>query len=80
MKQIFVFLAGIVFVSLISAGTATVMTVKLQQPKSVVVKRVDAQRVSQYVIDYTKQGYIVKSCSISGTEAYGWSILIFEKY
>ena len=79
MKHLLTFLAGIVFVSLISAGTATVMTVKLQQPKSVIVDIVYCQDVEAYIRSYVKQGYIVKTCSTSGSDGRN-QLVVLEKY
>lgn len=79
MKHLLTFLAGIVFVSLISAGTATVMTVKLQQPKSVVIDIVATEDVVSYIRRYVKQGYVVKTCSASSSDNRS-QLVILEKY
>lgn len=81
MKQITYFIAGILFIALISATTISVMTVKPATPKGVVVLTSDSgiSDIELSIKEYVKKGYIVKS--VAGTSQYGMSwIAIMEKY
>jgi hypothetical protein len=79
MKNLFYFLLGLSLIVLTSATTASILTIKPETPKSVFVKEYRMERdVVAAVKQYSKAGYIVKSCNGAGSG--GWWILIMEKY
>lgn len=85
MKNLFYFIAGVFFVTLISAGTVSVMTVKPQTPKSTIVKPIRAmfgieEDIANYVKAMVKQGYVVKSIAIIDDESWSKGVIVMEKY
>ena len=85
MKNLFFFIAGVFFVTLISAGTISVMTVKPQTPKLTIVKPIRAMfgiedDIADYVKSMVKQGYVVKSIAIIDDESWSKGVIVMEKY
>ena len=80
MKNLFYFIAGIIFITLISATTASVMTVEIKKPKFTVVDIVSNSEVEDYIKNYIKKGYVVKSCSITADRSGGSTLVIMERY
>jgi len=85
MKNLFYFLLGLIFVSLISATTVSVMTIKPEKPKSVIVKPIRAMfgienDIAKFVEQKVKEGYIVKSISIIDDENWSKGVIVMEKY
>lgn len=79
-NHIISFLLGVATLLCIGAGLATtdIITVKPATPKSTVVKVIySSTNVPDFIIPYAKKGYIVKSCTSSGTASW---IVILEKY
>ena len=82
MKNLFYFIAGVLFITLISATTVSIMTVKPALPKSTIVFS-DDYREDEFIgkiKTYIKQGYIVKSISGSGKQYTDTWIVVMEKY
>jgi len=79
-KRIFYFIAGVFFITLISANTVNVMAVKPQLPKSTIVEIVKNNKVENYIKNHIRQGFIVKSCSITADRSGGSTLVIMEKY
>jgi len=75
MKNFFYFVAGVLFVTLISATTVSIMTVKPQLPKSTIFFRSGNE---EEVRKYLKQGYIIKTIA-KGDEWNAFHI-VMEKY
>jgi hypothetical protein len=61
MKNLFYFIAGVLFITLISATTISIMTIKPIAPKDVIVLSDYYIKINPQIISYTKQGYIVKT-------------------
>ena len=85
MKNLFYFIAGVLFITLISATTVSVMTVKPQTPKSTIVKPIRAMfgienDIADYVKSMVKQGYVVKSIAIIDDESWSKGVIVMEKY
>lgn len=75
MKNAFYFIAGILFVTLISATTVSVMTVRPVKPKyTVYLEHAGKETVDKYL----KQGYIIKIVA-KGDEFY-YATVVLEKY
>ena len=85
MKNILYFIAGVLFVTLVSATTVNVMTVKPQLPISIIVHPFRVTRfiendITNFVKEKVKQGYVVKSITISEDKYTSKGIVIMEKY
>ena len=85
MKNLFYFITGVLFITLISATTVNVMTVKPQTPKSTIVKPIRAkfgieEDIANYIKPMIKKGYIVKSIAIIDDENWSKGVIIMEKY
>jgi hypothetical protein len=84
MKNLNYFLAGILFVSLISAGTVSKTTIVPATPKSVCVKTffgVDAEhKIKDFILQKSKEGWILKSHSLAGGNSYYRGVVVMEKY
>ena len=82
MKNLFYFIAGVLFVTLISATTVSIMTVKPAKPTSTICFTTNYQSVSSKIISYSKGGYSVKF--ISGItdryEGQNFVTVVMEKY
>jgi hypothetical protein len=79
MKTLIYFIAGVLFVTLISATTVSVMTVKPATPKSTVVFYKtwgDELKTMNKIQQYVKEGYIYRASIETDTRA----IIIMEKY
>lgn len=77
MKQLFYFIAGVMFVTLISATTVSIMTVRPANPKyTLAFKELTSNSCVESIKEYVKQGYIVKS--VTGSNRC-W-IVVMEKY
>lgn len=79
MKKFFYFIAGVLFVALISATTVSVMTIKPANPKLVIVKFIKNDDVESEIISYYKKGFILKSASTVGTSG-ATTLITMEKY
>ena len=85
MKNLFYFIVGVIFITLISATTVSVMTVKPQTPKLFIVQNFSFQNnsepVSRFIQEKLKQGWILKQVSGSNDGRYRscW-IVVLEKY
>lgn len=69
----------------ISATTTSIMTIKPAKPISTVCFYSSPSRSSQKILDYARQGYILKALSIStsgSSNAHGNEIalIVMEKY
>jgi hypothetical protein len=85
MKNLFYFIAGVFFVTLISATTVSIMTVKPQTPKLFIVKNFNfennSESVSEFIQEKLKQGWILKQVSGSNdSEDHSCWIVVLEKY
>ncbi len=84
MKNIILgFLIAIICVFTIATTVPnSLMTIKPSQPKDVLAfYSENAYEVTSKILEYTKKGYIVKSCSFSATNnGLRGAILIMEKY
>jgi len=85
MKNLFYFTLGIILITLVSATTVSIMTVKPSTPKTFIVKyfysESDAGNVSKFIMGKMKEGWILKQ--VSGTndgEYYSTWIVVMEKY
>jgi hypothetical protein len=79
MKNLIYFIAGVLFITLISATTVSVMTIKPATPKSTIVfykNWGDEQETITKIQQYTKAGYVYKGSIETDTRA----IIIMEKY
>ena len=85
MKNLFYFIAGVIFITLISATTVSVMTVKPQTPKLFIVQNFNfednSKPVSRFIQKKLKEGWILKQVSGSNDGQYRscW-IVVLEKY
>lgn len=83
MKNIIYFIAGIIFVALISATTVSVMTVKPQLPTSTIAVYFgnDIIRpsidVANFINKKSREGYILKTVVV---DKYANAIVVMEKY
>jgi len=82
MKNLFYFIAGVLFITLISATTVSIMTVKPARPKATIVFSNDytEEEFMDKIKTYVKQGYIVKSIAGSGKQYTDTWIVVMEKY
>lgn len=85
MKNVLYFLAGVMFIMLVSATTVSVMTVKPQMPKETLVKafrdRLNIEEnVSKFIISKAHEGYIVKTVTMTDDGYQQRAIIILEKY
>ena len=85
MKNLYYFIAGVILITLISATTVNIMTVKPIIPKVVIVKSFNTMINVEYDIENfirlkIKEGYIVKSISISESETRSKGVVVLEKY
>jgi hypothetical protein len=85
MKNLFYFIAGVLFITLISATTVSIMTVKPATPKSVLIKSFWSysgiqEDVEKFIKNSVKQGYIVKTVSVSSDTNYQRAVVVMEKY
>jgi len=78
MRNAVYFIAGILFTVLISAGTISVMTIKPATPKVVFALSCSPEIANGYVNNYVSKGYVFKS--FSGSDKYGYGLLVMEKY
>jgi len=85
MRKLFYFIAGVIFVTLISATTVSVMTVKPQKPKITLVQyfrmQEDAENIKNYISKMIKSGWQLKEVegANDGKYASTW-IVVMEKY
>ena len=82
MKNLFYFISGVLFITLISATTVSIMTVKPALPKATIVFSNDdtEQEFVDEIKTYIKQGYVVKSMAGSGRKYTDTWIVVMEKY
>jgi len=85
MKNLFYFIAGVLFITLISATTVSIMAVKPVNPKSTIVKDFRAmygleQEMRTFILSKVKEGYVVKSVSMMDDETFSKGIVVLEKY
>lgn len=86
MKNLFYFIAGVLFITLISATAASVITIKPQQPKETIVKPFWGmygiqEEMSKYTVYQIKKGFIVKAITLDSEEnGYQRGIVVLEKY
>jgi len=77
MKNLFYFIAGVLFITLISATTVSIMTVKPAIPKAtIVVSGWATSELNNNMKPYLKAGYIVKNLSAGD----GARVVVMEKY
>jgi len=77
MKNLFYFIAGVFFVTLISATTFSIMTVKPATPKAtVIVGGWTTSELNENIKPWIKKGYVAKDL----TAGDGGRFLILEKY
>ena len=76
MKNLFYFILGISLITLISATTVSVMTIKPETPKSTVVfYEHNYKNIPKRVDPYLKKGYIIKAIYVER-----YQIVVLEKY
>lgn len=85
MKNLFYFIAGVFFITLISATTVSVMTVKPAVPKSIIVKSFRTMYgmeadIEEYINTMVKNGYVVKSVAMMNDGSRSNGIVVVEKY
>ena len=83
MKTITYFLGGILFMTLISATTVSLMTIKPARPQSTVIKHFKSlyvDDVEDFVKQWVKKGYIVKSITLAETGGSTDCFVVLEKY
>lgn len=81
MKNLIYFFAGIILVTLVSATTVSVMTIKPETPKGIVVFSGDDDYCKSTTIYYSKKGYIFKHSSQSASKYGNPTIfVIMEKF
>lgn len=85
MKNLFYFIAGVFFITLISATTVSVMTVKPDVPKSTIVKTFRTMYrmeddIEEYINAMVKNGYVVKSVAMMNDGSRSNGIVVVEKY
>lgn len=77
------FLLGVFVILSISSTTFDIKQYQPKHPKYIVVQNFEGANISNdikiFIIKYSKQGYITKSVSLTGT-SYGYGIVIMEKY
>ena len=78
MKNVFYFLLGISLIVLTSAATVSVMTVKPEKPKSVLVTYGNVNKIKRTADEYVRKGYQIKM--IQGTHYSYEVMLVMEKY
>lgn len=72
-------IVGAAIFALFAFTAQDILTFKPAQPKYVVAVSCKAYTASQYILSYTKQGYIVKSFTAGAH--YDWDgLLVMEKY
>ena len=82
MKNAFYFIAGVLFITLISATTVSIITVKPSLPKATIIFSND-YREDEFIDKiktYVKQGYVVKSIAGAGKQYTDTWIVVMEKY
>lgn len=85
MKNVLLFLLGVVMVIAISSTTVSIMTVKPIKP---IVTEVKSFRnimllekdIKEYIDLKVKQGYIVKSVAMMDDDSWSKAIVVMEKY
>lgn len=85
MKNLFYFIAGVFFITLISTTTVSVMTVKPAVPKSTIVKTFRTMYrmeddIEEYINTMVKDGYVVKSVAMMNDGSRSNGIVVVEKY
>lgn len=85
MKNLFYFIAGVFFITLISVTTVSVMTVKPAVPKSTIVKSFRTMYrmeddIEEYINTMVKDGYVVKSVAMMNDGSRSNGIVVVEKY
>ncbi len=83
MKTLGYFFGGILFMTLISATTVSLMTIKPAKPTSTVIKTFkDSQiyDVDDFVKWWVKRGFIVKSITLAERQGDKDCIVVLEKY
>lgn len=85
MKNVLYFLLGIFLITLTSAATVSVMTVKPAKPKTFIVKNFkyeyNADEVEIYIKARLKEGWILKEAEAANSGGHDacW-IVVMEKY
>ncbi len=83
MKTITYFFGGILFMTLISATTVSLMTIKPARPQSTVIKTFrdsEIYDVDDFVKGWVKRGFIVKSITLAERPSDIHCIVVLEKY
>ncbi len=83
MKTVVYFFGGILFMTLISATTVGLMTIKPATPKSIVIKTfsdLEIYDIDEFVQGWVKKGFIVKSISLAERPNNRDCIVVLEKY
>ena len=85
MKNLFYFIAGVFFITIISATTVSVMTVKPAVPKSTIVKSFRTMYrmeddIEEYINTMVKNDYVVKSVAMMNDGSRSNGIVVVEKY
>lgn len=72
-------IVGAAIFALFAFTAQDILTFKPAQPKYVIAVSCKAENASQYILSYTKQGYIVKSFTAGAYYNYD-GLLVMEKY
>lgn len=82
MKNLFYLILGIVLVTLVSATTVSIMTVKPAKPISTTCFTGYGEGVKSQILNYASQGYILKQIEANGhTQAqFTYYVVVMEKY
>lgn len=77
MKNAFYFISGVLFVTLISSTTVSIMTIKPAVPiNTIIISGWSTSELNTQIKPYLKSGYIVKNLSAGD----GCRIVTLEKY
>lgn len=85
MKNFFYFIAGVCFITLISATTVSIMTVKPMTPKVTIVEDFRTtygleKEMKHFIQSKVKEGFVVKSTAMMDDESTSKGIVVLEKY
>ena len=78
MKNTIYLILFVIGMVLTSATTVSVMTVRPDKPKSIVVDNMHRGDVQEFTYKYFKKGYTIKT--VTGPNEVGMCIVVMEKY
>ena len=80
-KLLLAFVGGIIFTTLIAAGTASIMTVKPAKPISVVVTSLYQSNAPKWITDNVNKGYQLHSmCGTGRNSSTAYVTIVMVKY